>query len=136
MKQYVYHHVFIKCSAVRRPPSVVRRPSSAVRRPPSAVRRPPSVVRRPPSVVRRPSSAVRRPPSVVRRPPSVVRRPPSAVRSAFYLHPEIHIHVYTRFQNYATSLKNTLTSNVSFMSQKLLKIANVNKLSKDILNRI
>ena len=51
---------------------------------------------------------------------------------------EIHIHVYTRFQNYATSLKNTLTSNVSFMSQKLLKIANVNKLSKDILklNRI
>jgi hypothetical protein len=46
------------------------------------------------------------------------------------------IHVYTRFQNYATSLKNTLTSKVSFMSQKLLKIANVNKLSKDILNRI
>ena len=40
MKQYVYHHVFIKCSAVRRPPSAVRRPSSAVRRPPSAVRPP------------------------------------------------------------------------------------------------
>jgi hypothetical protein len=45
-----------------------------------------------------------------------------------------YTHFYT--QNYETSLKNTLTSNVSFMSQKLLKIANVNKLSKDILNRI
>ena len=54
MKQYVYHHVFIKCSAVRRPPSAVRRPPSAVRRPPSVVRRPSSVVRRPPSAVRRP----------------------------------------------------------------------------------
>jgi hypothetical protein len=61
VKQYVYHHVFIKCSAVRRPPSVVRRPPSVVRRPPSAVRRPSSVVRRPPSAVRRPSSAVRPP---------------------------------------------------------------------------
>ena len=40
------------------------------------------------------------------------------------------------FSKFATSMKNTLTSNVSFMSQKLLKIANVNKLSKDILNRI
>ena len=68
MKQYVYHHVFIKCSAVRRPSSAVRRQSSAVRRPSSAVRRPSSAVRRPPSAVRRPSSAVRRP-------------------SAFYLHP-------------------------------------------------
>ena len=48
----------------------------------------------------------------------------------------IELLTYTRFQNYATSLKNTLTSNVSFMSQKLLKIANVNKPSKDILNRI
>ena len=85
MKQYVYHHVFIKCSAVRRPPSAVRRPSSAVRRPPSAVRRPPSAVRRPSSAVRRPPSVVRRPPSAVRRPPSVVRRP-----SAFYLHPFIY----------------------------------------------
>ena len=83
MKQYVYHHVFIKCSAVRRPPSAVRRPSSAVRRPSSAVCRPPSVVRRPPSVVRRPPSAVRRPSSAVCRPPSVVRRPPSAVRPPF-----------------------------------------------------
>jgi hypothetical protein len=46
------------------------------------------------------------------------------------------LYSYTRFQNYATSLKNTLTSNVSFMSQELLKIANVSKLSKDILNRI
>jgi hypothetical protein len=40
------------------------------------------------------------------------------------------------FKYMTASLKNTRTSNVSFVSQKLLKIANVNKLSKDILNRI
>ena len=94
MKQYVYHHVFIKCSAVRRPPSAVRRPPSAVRRPPSAVRRPSSAVRRPSSVVRRPSSVVRRPPSAVRRPSSAVRRPSAFYPSAFYLHPPLTCRIH------------------------------------------
>ena len=43
---------------------------------------------------------------------------------------------YTRFQNYATSLKNTLLQMSVLCHKLLLKIANGNKQSKDILNRI
>jgi hypothetical protein len=97
VKQYVYHHVFIKCSAVRRPPSVVRRPSSAVRRPPSVVRRPPSVVRRPPS-------AVRRPPSVVRRPPSVRLLSTPIIYDANINTIQNHFGKHTNSQSFLTSL--------------------------------
>ena len=47
--------------------------------------------------------------------------------------------IYTRFQNYTTFHKNSLHSNVGFMSYSLLKIANVKStlfyLKRRILNK-
>ena len=120
MKQYVYHHVFIKCSAVRRPPSVVRRPPSAVRRPPSVVRRPPSVVRRPSSAVRRPPSVVRRPPSAVRRPVRLLSTPVSSFMSRQNLLLIYHSLVEQRL-NYCSEVWDTLSDG---LSQKLQKLQN------------